>query len=141
MKVIIGSDHGGFQAKEEVKKILEELKIDYEDMGTNSLESTDYPIYAQLVAKQVLDEECIGILICGTGIGMSIAANKIQGIRAALCLDTYSAIKAREHNNANILCLRAREFDHSKYKEIVSLFLKTSFSNEERHVRRIHELE
>ena len=141
MKIIIGSDHAGFQAKEEIKRLLKKENYEYYDVGTFSEQAVDYPKIAKEVAKRVLENEVLGILICGTGIGMSIAANKCRGIRAALCTDHYSAKKSREHNNANILCLRSREFDHSKYWEIISSFLKTDFSNEIRHKKRIEELE
>ncbi len=142
-KIYLGSDHAGFLAKEEVKKILDDLKVDYEDLGTYNMKTkVDYPIYAKKVAEKVsCDKENLGILICGSGTGMQIAANKTHGIRAAFAYDKYSAIMARKDNNANIVTLRARNFDHRRYKSIISNFLKTKFSNEPRHIKRIDLLE
>lgn len=141
-KVVIGSDHAGFQAKEEIKKILVNLGFtQIIDVGPNSGNSVDYPIYAKKVAKEVLQKDIFGILICGSGTGMQIAANKIKGIRAAFSYDKYSATMARQDNNANIITLRAREFDHSKYKEILQAFFQTEFSEEQRHKKRIDLLE
>ena len=103
MLIAIGSDHGGFLIKEQIKKYLEQNKISYNDFGTNSEESVDYPVFARKVAQSVACGECeLGILCCGTGIGVSIAANKIKGIRAALCNDEFCAEMARKHNNANV---------------------------------------
>ena len=104
MTIAIGSDHGGFRLKEEIKNLLEEKNLAYRDFGTHSTDSVDYPDIASSVAGAVVAGECDrGILICGTGIGISIAANKINGIRAALCHDVFSAQMSREHNDANIL--------------------------------------
>ena len=109
MNIAIGSDHGGYELKEHLKYFLEENNISFKDLGCYSLESVDYPDYAQKVALSVLNEDYdYGILICGTGIGISIAANKVNGIRAALCTSTHMSTMAREHNNANILCLGGR---------------------------------
>jgi ribose 5-phosphate isomerase B len=106
MKLAIGCDHGGYNLKERLKKYLQDKKIEVVDCGTNSTERVDYPDYAEKVGKMVAGGKVDrGILVCGTGIGMSIAANKVKGIRAAVCGDCYSAQKAREHNDANILCL------------------------------------
>lgn len=105
----IGSDHGGFVLKQQIIQHLEERNIPYQDYGTYSEESVDYPDIAQTVCNAILTGECTrGILICGTGIGVSIAANKIHGIRAALCADSFSAKMAKQHNNANVICLGGR---------------------------------
>lgn len=151
MKVYIGSDHAGIDAKQEVKHILRRQGIEFEDMGAYSRESTDYPILAKRVTDRVSKDSGesgntdpmpspIGILICGSGTGMQIAANKQKGIRAAFCYDVYGAKMARLDNNANILTLRAREFDFDNYESIVMTFLTTNFSGEERHKRRIAQL-
>ena len=141
MKIIIGTDHAGFQLKEKVKLYLKELKHDVEDIGTFSEEPIDYPKIAKKAAEKVAKSKGEGILICGTGIGMCIAANKIKGIRAALCYDEYTSKVAREHNNANILCLGSRTESSKDYKKIIKTFLKTDFSNEERHKRRVKQMD
>lgn len=136
--IAIGSDHGGYDLKNEIIKHLKERNIEVKDYGTYTKESCDYPIYAKKVANAVLSGECkFGILICGTGIGISIAANRIKGIRAALCHDCYSAEATRSHNNANILALGGRVIGVGHALKIVDTFLDTPFSNEERHIRRI----
>jgi len=138
----LGCDHGGFELKGEIIKYLEKNNIEYKDYGTYSKQSTDYPIYAKAVAEAVVNGVCEkGILICGTGIGMSISANKIKGIRAALCHDVFSAKATREHNDANILALGARVIGTGHAIEIVNAFLNTDFSNDERHKRRIAMIE
>lgn len=138
----IGSDHGGFELKQAVIKHLEEKGHAVKDYGCYSEESCDYPVYAKAVAEGILkDEVKQGILICGTGIGISITANKIKGIRAALCGDTFSARATREHNNANILALGARVTGEGLALDIVDTFLETKFSNDERHIRRINMIE
>ena len=138
----IGSDHGGFHLKQEIIKYLEENNIPFKDYGTNSTEAVDYPVYAKKVANDVangtLDK---GILICGTGIGISIAANKVKGIRAALCHDVFSAKATREHNDANILAMGERVIGVGLALEIIKTFLNTPFSNDERHIRRINMIE
>jgi len=140
-KVYIGSDHAGFGLKEKLIKYFEKTKVPYEDLGTHSLESTDYPDYAIAVARKVVKEkDARGILICGTGTGMAIAANKVKGIRAVVACDTYSAKMSRLHNDANVLGLRGRFFPFEKIKKIVSVWLKTQFSGEERHQRRINKI-
>ena len=134
----IGSDHGGFALKEAIKKHLEERGLEYKDYGTYSDASCDYPVYGRAVAKAVAAGECqLGILICGTGIGISITANKVPGVRAALCSDCFSAEATRLHNNANILALGARVLGEGLALKIVDTFLDTPFSNDERHIRRI----
>ena len=138
----IGSDHGGFALKETIKKHLEERGLEYKDYGTYSSASCDYPVYGRAVAKAVAAGECqLGILICGTGIGISITANKVPGVRAALCSDCFSAEATRLHNNANILALGARVLGEGLALKIVDTFLDTPFSNDERHIRRISMIE
>ena len=138
----IGSDHGGYELKQAVIKHLEEKGHAVKDYGCYSEESCDYPVYAKAVAEGILkDEVKQGILFCGTGIGISITANKIKGIRAALCGDTFSARATREHNNANILALGARVTGEGLALDIVDTFLETKFSNDERHIRRINMIE
>lgn len=140
--IALGSDHGGYGLKQEVIKHLEERGIEYKDYGCYSEESCDYPIYGRKVAEAVAGGECeFGIIICGTGIGISISANKVPGIRAALCHDCFSAQATREHNNANILAMGARVIGSGLALKIVDTFLDTPFSNEERHVRRISMIE
>lgn len=138
----IGSDHGGFALKEAIKKHLEERGLEYKDYGTYSDASCDYPVYGRAVAKAVAAGKCqLGILICGTGIGISITANKVPGVRAALCSDCFSAEATRLHNNANILALGARVLGEGLALKIVDTFLDTPFSNDERHIRRISMIE
>ena len=138
----IGSDHGGFALKEAIKKHLEERGLEYKDYGTYSDASCDYPVYGRAVAKAVAAGECqLGILICGTGIGISITANKVPGVRAALCSDCFPAEATRLHNNANILALGARVLGEGLALKIVDTFLNTPFSNDERHIRRISMIE
>jgi ribose 5-phosphate isomerase B len=140
VKIAIGSDHAGFSLKEAVKKHLEKKGIEFKDFGTYSQESCDYPDIAKDVALAVKNEEfTFGILICGTGIGISIAANKVRGIRAALCHDTFSAKAARAHNNANILAMGARVIGEGLACEIVDAFLASNFEGG-RHQRRIDKI-
>lgn len=140
--IAIASDHGGFDLKQEILKKLEDINIEYIDFGCYSKDSVDYPAYAKLVGDAILSGKCDkGILICGTGIGISIAANKIKGIRAALCSDCYTAGVTREHNDSNVLCLGGRVIGVEVAKKIVETFLNTEFSNEQRHVNRISQLE
>ena len=138
MKIAIGSDHGGYELKLEITKHLQERGFEVKDYGCDSSASCDYPTYAKAVAEAVAaSEEELGILICGTGIGMSMAANKVEGVRAALCSDCFSAQATKEHNNANVLCLGARTLGPGLALMIVDIFVDTPFSNDERHVRRI----
>lgn len=140
--IALGCDHGGYGLMQEVKKHLEERGLEYKDFGCYSEESVDYPEYAKKAANAVASGECeTGILICGTGIGISIAANKVKGIRAALCHDTFSAAATKEHNNANMLAMGARVIGPGLAIKIVDTFLDTPFSQDERHVRRINMLE
>ncbi len=140
--IALGCDHGGYALMQEVIDYLEKQNIEYKNFGTNSEDSCDYPIYAKKVAYTVANGECEkGILICGTGIGVSITANKVKGIRAALCGDCFSAKATREHNDANILALGARVVGVGLALEIVKVFLETPFSNDQRHIRRISQIE
>ena len=140
--IALGCDHGGYELMQEVKKHLEERNIEYKDYGTYHITSCDYPDYAKKVANAILTKECeLGILICGTGIGISIAANKIKGIRAALCHDCFSAEATKLHNNANILAMGGRVVGPGLALKIVDTFLDTPFSNDERHIRRISMIE
>ena len=140
--IALGSDHGGFALKQEVIKHLEARGLEYKDYGTYSDASCDYPVYGKAVAHAVADGECEkGIIICGTGIGISITANKVPGVRAALCSDCFSAEATRLHNNANILALGARVLGEGLALKIVDTFLDTPFSNDERHIRRISMIE
>lgn len=140
--IALGSDHGGYGLKQEIIKYLKEHGLEYKDYGCYDEASCDYPIYAKAVAGAVADGECErGILICGTGIGMSIAANKVPGIRAAVCHDCFSAQATREHNDANILAMGARVIGPGLAVKIVDIFLNTAFSEDERHIRRIQMLE
>ena len=140
--IAIGSDHGGFELKEAIKKHLDKRGLEYRDYGTYSKDSCDYPTYGKLVGHAVADGECDrGIIICGTGIGISITANKIKGVRAALCGDCFSAEATRLHNDANILALGARVTAEGLALKIVDTFLDTPFSGDERHRRRIASIE
>ena len=138
----LGCDHGGYELKQEIIKYLEEKGLPYKDFGCDSTKSVDYPIYARKVGRAIQNGECDkGILICGTGIGISIAANKMKGIRAALCTDCFSAEATRLHNDANILALGGRVVGPGRAVKIVDTFLNTEFSHEERHQRRIDLIE
>lgn len=140
--IAIGCDHGGYEMKLEIIQYLEKKGIAYKDFGCASTESVDYPVYGKAVAKAVAAGECEkGILVCGTGIGMSIAANKVAGVRCALCTDCFSAEVTRLHNDTNVLALGARVTGMSLALKIVDIWLNTPFSNDERHVRRISMLE
>jgi len=136
--IALGSDHGGFALKKEIMKHLDETGIAYKDFGTYTEESCDYPAYAEIVGKAVVSGEYeSGILVCGTGIGMSIAANKVKGVRAALCHDCYSAEFTRKHNNANVLTLGGRVIGGGHALKIVDIFLNTAFEGG-RHARRVN---
>jgi len=137
VKIAIGSDHGGFALKKVVLALLQDLEHDINDVGCHNLDSVDYPNFADLVSEQVAKGEAdLGILICGTGIGMSMAANKHQGVRAALCSEQYTASMSREHNDANILCMGERVTGPGVAEEIVRTWLSTPFGGG-RHQRRI----
>lgn len=138
MKITIGSDHGAVELKEEVKSILSEFKdIEVNDIGTFGTTSVDYPDIAEVVCQSIVDGSADrGIVLCGTGIGISIAANKIKGIRAALCNDVYSARMSREHNNANVLAMGGRVMGFGPAGEIVRVWVTTEFAGG-RHERRV----
>ena len=142
MKIALGCDHGGLNLKEEIAKYLKNQNIEFKDFGTYTEESCDYADIALPVAEAVVAKEFdFGILICGTGIGISIAANKVEGIRCALCHDCFSAKATREHNNSNILAMGGRIIGPGHALDVVDLFLDTPFSNDERHIRRIEKIE
>lgn len=135
--IALANDHSGIALKEEIKKLLDKRGLAYKDFGTNTEASVDYPIYGESVAKAVVSGECErGIIICGTGIGISIAANKVRGARAALCTDCFMAEMTRRHNDANILALGARVVGHGLALKIVETFLDTEFEGG-RHARRV----
>ena len=135
--IAIASDHGGYALKLEIIQHLESSGVQVEDLGCGG-ERVDYPDYAEKLCRAVVAGKYErGILLCGTGIGISIAANKIHGIRAALCADCYSAQMSREHNDANVLCMGGRTMGPELAKKIVDTYLNTPFSNGENHVRRI----
>jgi len=137
MRVAIGSDHGGINLKKRVVRLLEHEQIPVLDLGCHSDESVDYPVYARAVCSAILNGEAeCGILICGTGIGMSMAANRFKGIRAALCHEQFTARMSREHNDANVLCIGARVVGSGLAMEVVRTWLSTSFGGG-RHLRRI----
>ena len=140
--IAIGSDHGGFDLKQAVVKYLEEKGIPYQDMGCYSKASCDYPVFGHAVAKAVAEGKCEkGIVICTTGIGISISANKVEGIRCALCTDSFSAKMTRLHNDANVLALGGSIVGENLALDIVETFLNTDFSGEERHIKRIELIE
>ncbi|HHY47810.1 MAG TPA: ribose 5-phosphate isomerase B [Firmicutes bacterium] len=141
MRVAIGSDHAGFYMKEEIKGFLSKMGVEFSDFGCHSPESVDYPDIGRQVAKSVAEGEYDrGILICGTGIGMSMVANKVRGVRAALCQDEFSARASRQHNNANVLALGARVIGPGLACSIVEVFLRTDFEGG-RHARRVGKIE
>tara|TARA_B100002003_G_C14133335_1_gene545045 strand:- start:558 stop:989 length:432 start_codon:yes stop_codon:yes gene_type:complete len=140
-EVVIGSDHGGYELKEYIKEYLVDSGYSVKDFGTYNSNPVDYPDIAKELGEYVVEKNLEGILICGAGIGMSIAANKITGIRAALCYNNYIAKISKLHNNANVLCLGGRLIGKELAKEIVDVWLNTGFSKEERHVRRISKIE
>lgn len=140
--IAIGNDHTGYELKMEIIKYLDEKGIEYKDFGCEKQDSSDYPLYAKSVGRAIQNKECDkGILICGTGIGISITANKMKGIRAALCHDCFSAEATRLHNDANVLAMGARVIGPGLAIKIVETFLNSEFSGQERHVRRIKMIE
>ena len=144
MKIAIGADHAGFVLKEELRKALQDKGLEVVDVGTNSADSTDYPDYAGAVAHQVADGSADrGILVCHTGVGMSIAANKVDGVRAALAFDEDEVRLTRAHNNANVLTLGAKYTSLEKSMSLIDVFLKTEFEGgrHDRRVGKIHALE
>lgn len=140
MKILIGADHAGFKLKEELKEYIQQLGHEVEDYGTNSEESVDYPLIGHKVAKDVAKNKARGILICGSGIGMSVVANKVKGIRAAVCHNEYTAEVSRTHNDSNVLCIGSRDVEKEMAKKIVKKWLETEFSNDEKHKRRVDEI-
>ena len=137
MKIALGADHGAYELKEAVKKHLEEKGIEYKDFGCFSKESVDYPIYASMVANAVADKECdFGILCCTTGLGVSMAANKVKGIRAAVCTNEMLAEMTRRHNNANVICMGQKVVSEELALKMVDIFLSTGFDGG-RHERRV----
>lgn len=140
--IALGCDQAGYELKQEIIKHLEEKGLEYKDYGSYSADPVDYPVYGRMVAKAVADGECDkGILICGTGIGISIAANKVKGIRAAVCSDCFSAEATRLHNDANIVAVGARVVGPGLAIKIIDTFLNTEFSGAERHARRVSMME
>jgi len=140
MKIAIAADHAGYQLKDSLKKLLDEMGIAYEDFGTSNGQSVDYPDFAKAVAKGVAGGTFDrGILVCGTGVGMAIAANKVPGVRSAAIVDTDTAQIAREHNDLNVLTLGARVLPESRAREIVKTFLETRFEGG-RHATRVSKI-
>ena len=140
--IAVGCDHGGFELKQKILAHLLARGLAYQDFGCGSTASVNYPVYGKAVARAVASGQCEkGIVICSTGIGISIAANKVPGIRCALCGDCFSARATRQHNDANVLALGALVTGPGLALEIVDIFLDTPFSGEERHSRRISQLE
>ncbi|MEG1946350.1 MAG: ribose 5-phosphate isomerase B [Lachnospiraceae bacterium] len=140
--IAIGCDHGGFELKKDIVKYLEEQQIAYYDYGCYLKDAVDYPLYGKVVGKAVAEGKCEkGIIICGTGIGISIAANKVKGVRAALCTDCFMAEATRLHNDANVLALGGRVVGSGLAIKIVETFLNTEFSKEVRHSNRISMIE
>ena len=141
MRIAIGADHAGYEAKERLKRRLGERGVDMEDVGTHGTASVDYPDFAARVSRLVAAGKAdVGVLVCGSGIGMSIAANKVKGIRAAHCTDSYTARLAREHNDANVLVLPARCISDEEGVEILKRWLATPFAGG-RHSRRVAKIE
>ena len=140
--IALGCDHGGYELMQEVKAHLTKRGLEFKDFGCYSLDAVDYPEYARAAANTIVSGECDrGILICGTGIGISIAANKVSGIRCALCTDCFMAEATRLHNDSNMLALGARVLGPGSALKIIDTFLDTPFSNDERHMRRISKIE
>ena len=141
MKVVIGSDHGGFELKRMLAGYIRELGHEVLDVGTDSADSVDYTDYTEEVGKAIIENRADrGVMLCGSGVGASIAANKMPGIRAGLCHDTYSAHQGVEHDNINVLVLGGRVIGPETARELVRTYLGASFTNEERHVRRLGKL-
>lgn len=139
--IYLGADHAGFNLKEEIKEYLKELGYDFEDLGNLKVDSQDdYPEFALKVARKVAETNEKGILICGTGLGMCLAANRIKGVRAAVCWDDFTALQSREHLDANILCLGGKVIDSETAKKVIRTWLETEFSKEERHIRRLNKI-
>ncbi len=141
MRIVIGSDHAGFELKSTIVSYIQDLGHQIIDVGTNNAEPVDYPEYAEAVGKAILEERADrGIMICGSGVGASIAVNKLPGIRAGLCHDTYSAHQGVEHDNINVLIMGARVIGIETARELVRAYLGAEFTKEERHLRRLDKL-
>jgi ribose 5-phosphate isomerase B len=141
MKIAVGADHAGVEHKKKIKDMAASMDIEVLDMGTDSEESVDYPDFGEKVGMAVCNGKAdMGILICGTGIGISLAANKVKGIRAAVCWNEETAQLAREHNNANVLCMGARFIPIDESVRMAKVFLETPFSEEDRHIRRVNKI-
>jgi len=141
MKIALACDHGGYPLKLEIKECVKALGHMVVDLSPENIPGDDYPDYAEKLGKAILNKDAErGILICGSGVGASIAANKMKGIYAAVCHDTYSAHQGVEHDRMNVLCLGARVIGSELAKELVEAFLNSQFSNEERHVRRVNKV-
>jgi ribose 5-phosphate isomerase B len=141
LRLVLGCDHAGLPLKEALKPLLERLNVTFEDLGTHSTQSTDYPDYAHAVASAIEQGRCdAGLLVCGTGLGMSMAANRHKAVRAAVCTDPYCARMTRKHNDANVLCLGARVIGVGLAEEIVEAFLSTGFEGG-RHAARVQKIE
>jgi len=138
--LIVGSDHAGLELKGQLVEVARELGFEVRDLGTHTSDSTDYPDYAHRVAKSVSDGEGLGLLVCGTGLGMAMAANRHPGVRAAPCSDTFSAHMARRHNDANVLCVGARVVGPGLASDIVRSFLSSDFEGG-RHERRVSKID
>ncbi len=145
MRVAVGADHAGFDLKEDLRATLQALGHEVLDLGTHGLDPVDYPDYAEAVGRAIIDGKAErGLVICGSGVGASVAANKVPGIRAGLCHDTYSAHQGVEHDDMNVLVLGARVIGRELARELVRAFVSARFSHEERHRRRldkVHALE
>jgi len=140
--IAVGCDHAGYELKNELIRHLEDRGFEVADLGTYSTDSCDYPDYAKKVCEEVVSGRAEkGLLVCGTGVGMSMAANKVRGIRAAVLTDEFSAQATREHNDANVLCLGARVLDTERAVKLLDIFLDTPFSEGANHIRRISKLE
>jgi ribose 5-phosphate isomerase B len=140
--IYIASDHAGFELKNKVNKILQELGFEYEDLGPlEYVKTDDYPDYAFKLAEKVVQNKALGILICDTGIGMDIAANKVEGARASLVTDELQAARAREHNDANIMVLASENIDgDEELRQLLKTWLETEFDSDDRHVRRVNKI-
>lgn len=142
MKVVLANDHAGLAMREPLLEELRRRNIEVIDVGAKTTDSVDYPDFAEAAARKILAGEAdLGVLVCGSGIGISIAANRIKGIRSALVTDEYGARMSREHNNANVIALRGRDFDPAENQRLLGIFLEGKFAGGERHERRVHKLD
>ena len=142
MHIAIGADHGGYELKAQITRLLQGLGHEVSDVGAHSLDpADDYPDFAKAVAEHVTSQQAArGIMVCGSGVGASVAANKVRGVRASVCHDTYSAHQGVEHDDMNVLCLGARIIGQELAAEVVSAFVSAEFSGEERHLRRLNKV-